>query len=515
MAKVSSSLLEMILRDVSAAGEQPWYPGQYVQATGVPRDALDACLDQLRLANLVQLTEWVQDHGQGYTLTPAGAEVLNNPRLLARLRAGGEVPRATGGTRLRASDPPSLREPGTAWDRGEIIRQALLDPGRPAVTQALLFANFVVFGIGLWLAIRHDVVSKFLSFGGDAVVNRIRDETGSLKLADLTVRHQWWRLLSYCFVHGGIIHLAMNMFVLYSIGSLVEKMWGAWRYLALYLISGMVGGVTQLLVNPNVGLVGASGALCGLLTSMAVWVRMNRDYLPPRLAQDWMRNILTNVMLIAFLSFLPGVSWAGHAGGGVAGILVAVPLNFSRFGQGAQRWLGAAGVAAVPLLAFGLLYQSLLGPRATLSLADPEVRQARAEYRPVLLTVDDLATQAYEKVARPILKGMVDPKADPKEASNAVEVFKDAQEKLDRGQAILARAAVEARNPAIGMHLEKAREFVEGWAKFYKEFARALDPVQNWTPERQEELREQYRVIREELYARVRESPLFKADAED
>ena len=56
-------------------------------------------------------------------------------------------------------------------------------------------------------------------------------------------------------------------------------------------------------------------------------------------------------------------------------------MNFSLYGRGAQRWLGVAGVAAVPLLAFGLLYQTVVGPRAVLSPNDPAVRKAREEYQ--------------------------------------------------------------------------------------------------------------------------------------
>src|SRR5437879_4299129 len=82
MADVSTDLLEMALREIAAARTEPWYPSVYCQATGVSRDALDRCLDQLRLAGLVRLTDWEQGRGQGYALTPEGQVVLDNPRLL-------------------------------------------------------------------------------------------------------------------------------------------------------------------------------------------------------------------------------------------------------------------------------------------------------------------------------------------------------------------------------------------------------------------------------------------------
>src|SRR4051794_28397620 len=89
MADSSRELLEMILRDCAAAGAKPWYPSEYAQATGVDRSRLDAALDELRLGDLVRLTEWVQGKGQGYALTEAGREVVQSPRLLGQLRFRG------------------------------------------------------------------------------------------------------------------------------------------------------------------------------------------------------------------------------------------------------------------------------------------------------------------------------------------------------------------------------------------------------------------------------------------
>ena len=63
---------------------------------------------------------------------------------------------------------------------------------------------------------------------------------------------------------------------------------------------------------------------------MAVWVVLNRPYLPPAVASDWLRRIMLNIVLIVVISLLPGVSAAGHFGGGLTGLIVAVPLTFHR-----------------------------------------------------------------------------------------------------------------------------------------------------------------------------------------
>src|SRR5262249_50096678 len=113
MADLAIHPLEAILRQCAEAAPQPWYPSTYAQATGVPRDRLDADLDLLRLGGLVHLTDWVQGKGQGYALTDTGREVLQSPRLLARLRSG-SVPVF----RDEAPPPPERAEgQPTTWER--------------------------------------------------------------------------------------------------------------------------------------------------------------------------------------------------------------------------------------------------------------------------------------------------------------------------------------------------------------------------------------------------------------
>src|SRR5205085_3782365 len=103
--------------------------------------------------------------------------------------------------------------------------------------------------------------------------------------------------------------------------------------------------------------VGASGALCGILTSMGVWVYLNRNFLPPNIVSSWMNNVITNIVLITLISILPGlrVSWEGHLGGALAGVLVSVPLNYQRFGSGWQKAFGLVGILAVPVLSLGIV----------------------------------------------------------------------------------------------------------------------------------------------------------------
>jgi membrane associated rhomboid family serine protease len=518
MAEISTDLLEIVLKDVAAAGDEPWYPAAYAQATGVPRDRLDACLDRLRLSGLVRLTDWEQGRGQGYALTPEGGHVLSNPRLLDRLRAGRELPRpaeARFKAAPRSQAAPTLREPGTAWDRGEAIRAALLDRSPAALTRGLVFANVAVFLVGLALAMRQHVFDEYLGFSsGDQKVNAIRHETGGLypQAGDLE-RGQWWRLVTYAFVHGGLLHLLMNMYVLYAIGSVVEKMWGPVRYLALYLVS-CVGGAAVHMYFTRAGMVGASGGICGLLGSMGAWVMLNRAFLPPKLVSDWMRNIMLNVLLIAFISMVPGVSWGGHLGGGLAGAVVSVPLNYTRFGRGAQRWLGWVGVAAVPLAAVALVHYSVSSlhaaqPQVRVEVPedDPGVQELRKNYARTIHGANGIVVNTYNDEGKQFLEGGKSPKKDPQAAEKAITAFSGAHAKLQATGQRLAKAG-PFDNAEVRRFVTLVRVYLSRAEVFFQGFAQTLERPGAWTDDQKALLRRWQEL--EQLWMRLRESSVYE-----
>lgn len=355
MATESDEVLEALLRECHQAAPQPWYPSAYAAQTGMDRALLDADLDRLRMGGLVRLTDWVQGKGQGYALTPEGALVLQNTRLLRRLKDGKPLSIESASAAAVPISGPS------AWDRGEAVRDAVLNPARPIVTFTLLGLNIAIFLVGLAMAMQQQTAAEYLAgSANDEVVAfkiaKIRGTLGALDRKHVVVLDQWWRLLSHCFLHGGLLHLAFNMYFLFSLGPIVETMWGPVRYLVLYLISGLGGGVAVVLANS--GAVGASGALCGLLTSMGVWVYLNRVYLG-NLSSVWLRGIGTNLILIGIISFLPGISLASHLGGALTGAVVAVPLVYQRFGRAGERLLGLLGTIAVPVFLIGLVLASI------------------------------------------------------------------------------------------------------------------------------------------------------------
>ena len=102
-----------------------------------------------------------------------------------------------------------------------------------------------------------------------------------------------------------------------------------------------------------VTLVGASGAIWGLATSVVAWLLLFHKRLRPDLVKDLSRRLALGFALSIAVSFLPGVSWEAHLGGAVAGFVAAILLNAVRFGHRVRRVLAIVLVAMLPALCVG------------------------------------------------------------------------------------------------------------------------------------------------------------------
>ena len=142
-------------------------------------------------------------------------------------------------------------------------------------------------------------------------------------------------LFGHMFLHGGAAHLVMNMVVLIAIGRILEPVLGSRRFLALYVLSGLAGGLAEWAWSPmsTVPAVGASGAISGLVAAQAMlFGRSQRSPLVQALGLGtaWV------VLQVAAGAALAGpdmrIAIAAHIGGFVAGLALARPL-----GRGAER----------------------------------------------------------------------------------------------------------------------------------------------------------------------------------
>ncbi|MCA8879965.1 MAG: rhomboid family intramembrane serine protease [Rhodobacteraceae bacterium] len=149
--------------------------------------------------------------------------------------------------------------------------------------------------------------------------------------------------LTYAFLHGGLIHMAVNMLALFSFGTVIVRRLGQKRFLIAYLLCAIGGGVGFALLSPSpVPMVGASGALFGLLGIWLCW-----DYLDRRRYGDplWVtgRALLFLVLYnLVFWVLLSGnLAWETHLGGFVTGWILAVFWSNNILAQSRRRRFGS------------------------------------------------------------------------------------------------------------------------------------------------------------------------------
>jgi membrane associated rhomboid family serine protease len=508
MTHSNSEPREAILRQCAQAGGKPWYPRVYARENGIDRDSLDQPLEDLRLAGLVQLTDWQEGTGQGYRLTDKGVAFLEDEAELARLRQGKPI------EKLRLEPLPAVRENTSGWERGEAARDALLNRRRPVVTQTLVILNVLVFVLGATWALQRGVkLGAYLAGDAETAEQRaklmmlIHDE-GAVTGATL-LEGQWWRLLTACFVHFGFLHLALNMYWLYSLGSVVEQLWGRARFAIIFLMSGLLGCCLAMALRPEGLMAGASGADSGILTAFAAWVMLNRVSLPRQLVSAWMRTAVINIVLLAFVSMFPHVSWEGHLGGAIGGFLVAVLLHYQRFGVGIWRWLAALGVLALPAFsALGLVKAQATIPswanvkrlhdaqrnEIALKQAQNEIRELEKEILPAVYRLEDQAQELFRGTPTFLLRHEDLRSADDlKEAFSAIA---DGRAKLEEAISLLKRAG-----PYQNPDCEKARTtrmaHLEEQSKYFSLSEHCLREGKNCTESDKKGLAEQAKRVTE------------------
>jgi rhomboid protease GluP len=142
-----------------------------------------------------------------------------------------------------------------------------------------------------------------------------------MKVNDLILGGQLWRLFTPMFLHGSILHLGFNMYALYIFGPGLERAYGHGRYLALYFLAGFAGNVSSFLFTDSPSL-GSSTAIFGLLGAEGVFLYQNR-----RIYGTFGQRALINLVVIAVINLIiglsPGIDNWGHVGGLLGGVLFA------------------------------------------------------------------------------------------------------------------------------------------------------------------------------------------------
>lgn len=236
------------------------------------------------------------------------------------------VRRGTGGGSWGPAPGGRQRSPRTAFGGALTNRQSPMTK--------------IIMGIlaGVWLL---NLVSRGL-FGSLLVMDNASVEYG----------HQYWRLITYGFVSVGIFQVLMNLVVLWLAGQVLEQVLGAWRFLALYVLSG-VGGATLFFVvsGPSGAAVGSSAAVIGLLAANGV-VKLRRH-------EDIRGDIALLGLLVAY-SFIigNGFFWAGQLGGIIVGALTGFTLAFAP--RRSRTGLQVGGLVVIAVICLGVVLASSL-----------------------------------------------------------------------------------------------------------------------------------------------------------
>jgi membrane associated rhomboid family serine protease len=192
--------------------------------------------------------------------------------------------------------------------------------GRPnAVTLALIAANVAV-------ALVEFATSSSASFLNNSIFEKgSLFATGWFTPTSGVAHGEWWRLFTAMFLHASFFHLAVNMYSLYFVGSIMEQVIGRWRFLLLYLASGLAGSAGALVLSPLTPTVGASGAIFGVLGGLFVLERRRHIATGGQVA-----GLIVLNLVITF-AFSSSISVGGHVGGLIAGmVLMLALLQFRR-----------------------------------------------------------------------------------------------------------------------------------------------------------------------------------------
>lgn len=230
------------------------------------------------------------------------------------------------------------------------VKRAAYEGTGALVTKVLIGLNVLVFLINLAQGSTLGQTSGALFEKGALFVSTPFYPGG---LAD----GEWYRLITAAFLHGNLIHLGMNMFVLWIVGAPVEQAIGRGRFLALYVVSGLAGSAGAIIFSPHAVTVGASGAIFGILGAALV-LEAQRNYV---LGGQAAGLIVVNLVLTFAI---PNISIGGHVGGLLGGALSMLAL--SRFGRthaiyGRPGLLGVLGLVAVGVASVLVAYFRVQG----------------------------------------------------------------------------------------------------------------------------------------------------------
>jgi membrane associated rhomboid family serine protease len=215
--------------------------------------------------------------------------------------------------KLPATKISPLSSSAAEWR--EFNRELIRMTPRAWVTNALVFLNAAMFALLLIVGARFwNAQPELLAAWG-------------ANSTPLTTNGQSWRLISAMFLHGGFVHLLLNMWTLWGVGRLTERLYGNALFAAIYLCAGVIASLSSIAWRPFIVTVGASGAIFGVLGACLAFFLRSRMHVPRSIA--WRHGVATAVFILfnlvsGFMS--EGVDNAAHVGGLLAGFVLGLLL---------------------------------------------------------------------------------------------------------------------------------------------------------------------------------------------
>ncbi len=373
-----------------------------------------------------------------------------------------------------AGEPPL--EPTQAWWDERFLQTLHQRPVR--LVPLILGVNIAVYLLMILVA-GGNFVKQFLSLNDIGTLVAFGAKTN-----ELLRQGEWFRLITPIFLHGGLLHLASNSWALWTVGPLVEKLYGPARFSLLYLFAG-VGGVLGSYLGsgsrpPFVPSVGASGAIFGLFGTLLVFGYKYRRELPDHFQRSIRSGILPVIVLNLFLGFsIPFIDNAAHIGGLATGAFLAAILPYwapqdtreqRRAGAVIER-VGLVLALLLVLAAFAAAYQH----------RQPHLASRSVELERFLRTIEQ-ADGAMTSGFRWIAGQETD--RPPGQLLDALRQVDEALDQLAEPDPVAGKVRREmqslVRRQRAMIELASAGQTVEGWDSLGEELLRSRLAIRDW-----------------------------------
>ncbi len=234
-------------------------------------------------------------------------------------------------------------------------------PVPSTATSALVAANIALYAISWYLSQNAASAAGESSSLFSGINAQVLLRLGA-KFGPLMVRGEWWRLVTAMFLHGGLLHIGFNMWVLVDLGPEVESLFSIQKYIVLYLVTGVFGYIVSLFWSPFGLSIGASGAIVGL-----IGILIGASYHHGQLGKAYRSQLWKWVIYIVAMMLIPGlgIDNAAHFGGLAAGLVLGylIPEGEPQTRAGENLW-NALAILSVIIIAgsFALMALQLNRP---------------------------------------------------------------------------------------------------------------------------------------------------------